>query len=258
MEPITNPICQLSNEADDNYDLFQIFLKYGTIKALHTRIQGKISMSKLYYLAKRFNWNERRLTASHEVLTNIVDYKIKDLIWLHPQSVQNTIDSACALERITAVVLICLPTDFNSISERISIDPVKILRYANNFNTFVKNYTSNQKKLNDKLLEIGINIKNLNPIIENLNFGQEFENIINNFSTEEIAVFESELKLKQNKLELTELGLQIELQTREITPEQQDKIINHFKEPEPDWDAFYKELDADDLAYEKKRKNISA
>jgi hypothetical protein len=258
MEPITNPICQLSNESDDNYDLFLIFLKYGTIKALHTRIQGKVSMSKLYYLAKQFNWNERRLTASHEVLTNVVESKIKDLIWLHPQSVKNVIESACALERITAVVLTCLPTDFNSISQRISIDPVKILRYANNFNTFVKNYTSNQKTLNDKLIEIGINIKNLNPIIENLNFGQEFDNILNNLSSEEIANFESELKLKQNKFELTELGLQIELQAREITPEQQDKIINHFKEPEPDWDAFYKELDADDLAYEMKRKNISA
>ncbi|MCX6147410.1 MAG: hypothetical protein NTW25_09205, partial [Candidatus Kapabacteria bacterium] len=110
MEPITNPISQLSDESDDNYDLFLIFLKYGTIKALHTRIQGKVSMSKLYYLAKQFNWNERRLTASHEVLTNVVESKIKDLIWLHPQSVQNTIDSACALERITAAVLICLPT----------------------------------------------------------------------------------------------------------------------------------------------------
>ena len=256
MKPITNPICQLSNEADDNYDLFLIFLKYGTIKAVHARIQGKVSMSKLYYLAKQFNWNERRLTASHEVLTNVVESKIKDLIWLHPQSVQNTIDSACALERITAVVLICLPTDFNSISQRISIDPVKILQYANNFNTFVKNYTSNQKTLNDKLLEIGINIKNLNPIIDNLNFGQEFENIINGFSAEEIAGFESELE--QEHTNFTELEIKAELTPREITQEQQEEIINHFTKTEPDWDAFYKELDADDLAYEKKRKNISA
>jgi hypothetical protein len=256
MEPITNPICQLSNEADDNYDLFLIFLKYGTIKALHTRIQGKVSMSKLYYLAKRFNWNERRLTASHEVLTNVVESKIKDLIQLHPQSVKNVIESACALERITAVVLICLPTDFNSISERISINPVKILQYANNFNTFVKNYTSNQQKLNDKLLEIGINIKNLNPIIENLNFGDEFDKILNNLSSEEIANFESELE--QVHTNLTELEIKAELTPNEITFEQQEKIINHFTKTEPDWDAFYKELDADDLAYEKKRKNISA
>jgi hypothetical protein len=256
MEPITNPICQLSNESDDNYDLFLIFLKYGTIKALHTRIQGKVSMSKLYYLAKEFNWNERRLTANHEVLTNIVESKIKDLIWLHPQSVKNVIESACALERITAVVLICLPTDFNSISQRISIDPVKILQYANNFNHFVKNYTSNQKTLNDKLLENGIDIKNLNPIIENLNFGQEFESILNNLSSEEIAGFESELE--QELTNFAELEIKAELTPREITPEQQDKIIQHFKEQEPDWDAFYKELDADDLAYEKKRKNISA
>ncbi|MCX6148361.1 MAG: hypothetical protein NTW25_14090 [Candidatus Kapabacteria bacterium] len=42
MEPITNPICQLSNEADDNYDLFLIFLKYGTIKALHTESNPSI------------------------------------------------------------------------------------------------------------------------------------------------------------------------------------------------------------------------
>jgi hypothetical protein len=256
MKPITNPICQLDNESKENFDLFLKFVDLGSISNVYARIQGKFSMRKLYYMAKQFNWNERRFTADYEVVSNVVEERIKDVIGIYPLQVKNTINSACALERITDVVLTCLPTDFISISERISINPVKILQYANNFNIFIKNYNFNRKTLNDKLLEIGIDIQNLTPIIQNINFGKQFDDIINDLSPEEIASFK--LDIKSGISELSSINLNEEKEIREITLEKQEHIINNFKEEKPDWDAFYKELDADDLAYEKKRKKLLA
>ncbi len=185
---------KLPNETDIEYRFFKQFLEFGSISNIFKSHNCQISERSLYYLSKQKHWKERKTHHAHEQKIEIFAERVEIIVNLKARQINNIISSANSLENIMEGVLACVPNTMEDIFRKVSTEPTKILQYAINMNNLFKMYSTNQDRLNKKLEEAGLDFKDLNPTLDEINFGREYDKVLSEIEEDEKTNFNADFE----------------------------------------------------------------
>ncbi len=185
---------KLPNETEIEYRFFQQFLELGSIANVFKSHNCQIGERSLNYLAQQKHWKERKKHHSHEQKIEIFAERVEIIVNLKARQINNIISSANTLENIMEGVLACVPNTMEDIFRKVSTEPTKILQYAINMNNLFKMYATNQDRLNKKLEEVGLDFKDLNPTLDDINFGNEYDKVLSEIEEDEKSNFNEDFE----------------------------------------------------------------
>ncbi|MCX6146339.1 MAG: hypothetical protein NTW25_03695, partial [Candidatus Kapabacteria bacterium] len=152
-----------SYETDIQYKLFVQFVLSGSIKQVLSSNFCKVSEKQLLYLAKQNHWKERNKLAQKDTILFIIESNLDSLLKINTKDFENAIACSEKMSNMMEALIEYLPSNMAGISQTVSKEPMKILRYVNRVNQFIRSYYSIKKTLNSVIESYGVNLKDLDP-----------------------------------------------------------------------------------------------
>jgi hypothetical protein len=223
-----------SYETDIEYRLFVQFVLSGSIKQVLSSNFCKVSEKQLLYLAKQNHWKDRNKLAQKDTILFIIESNLESLLRINTRDFENAIACSEKMSNMMEALIEHLPSNMAGISQTVSKEPMKILRYVNRVNQFIRSYYSIKKTLNSVIESYGVNLKDLDPIIDSINFGEKYKNIENEFTESEKLTFNQDLEntikntfknLYQQDEQIANIPIpKLEIKEKEITNSNPDNV----------------------------------